>query len=545
MTPERLRISRRHFVGGLSASTVGLGLFGCRDIHESRPDVVLLVLDSLRAASLPFYGHSRNTAPFLSELAQRSTVFSRCYSAETWTRPAVASILSGLPALAHQNWRFDRAFPDNRATFARGLAKVGYRTGFFTANPAIGEAFGMEKEFEHVSYAAAKEHDLGSRVTDECLEWTTALPVDAPVFVYIHFWPPHGPYFPPAEFIEKAQAGQHPHLDHLAVESRSGAGISLGGAILGRIPWYQAKVTLGTDLADYVARYEANVGYADSLAADFFTRWVTARGGRRSVVLVTSDHGEGLGEHGLVCDHGKLLIDEILHVPLLVHDTARPKAAVIENVVSHLDIAPTILALGGAPGEFGMLNEPLLGEKTPGRVVVSQVGMSERESAWALTSGRWRLVYNGGARYGGSNIMATRFAAPVEGIPGFLPLLPPRNALRWPVRIANGVVLESLALASRAVSSGEPIGFAGVLRASAGGGVLSLRARAPGGGAVDLGVFSAGNFEGVIPANQMARYRFLAVDRRCVVGGRHVDAARFRVVPYLDGACVHSAEDDR
>jgi arylsulfatase A-like enzyme len=499
VTPGRRHISRRQFVGGLGASTVGLGLLGCQRIPEGQPDIVLLVLDSLRAASLPFYGHSRNTARFLSKLARRSTVFTRCYSAATWTRPSVTSILSGLPPLAHQGWRFQKAFPKNRATFARGLAEVGYRTGFFTANPAIGEAFGMENEFEHVSYEAATEHELGDRVTDECLEWTSALSADEPVFVYIHFWPPHGPYFPPAEFVKNAQAQRRPRLDHLAADLRFGADISLGDGILGRIPWYQAKVTLETDLADYIQRYEANIAFADSLADDFFRRFGVLRGNRRKMVIVTGDHGEGLGEHGLVCDHGKLLIDEILHVPLLIHDTARPKGAVIEDVVSHLDLAPTILELGGASRDFGMLNEPLFAEKTRGRIVVSQEGISNGESGWALTSDQWRLVYNGGVRYGGSNIMATTFAAPVDGVPGFLPLPPPRTALRWPVRVATEVVLESLALSNRVFSSGEPIGFAGVLRAPGGGGSLSLRARIPGGRPIDLGLYTAGRFEGVIP----------------------------------------------
>jgi arylsulfatase A-like enzyme len=476
---------------------VGIGLAGCGLRGEERPDILVVVLDSLRAASLPFHGHPRNTAPFLSDLAARSVVFSRCYSAATWTRPAVTSLLSGLPPLAHQGWRFDKAFPKNRSTFARPLGESGYRTGFFTANPAIGESYGLEDEFEHVSYEAASDHDLGARVANDCLAWAASADADVPTLVYIHFWPPHGPYLPPEEFIHQQATDPALGLDHLTADLRYGARLSLGDSVLGRIPWYQAKHSLETDLADYLRRYEANITYADALVADFVGRWRALERRRRTVLIVTGDHGEGLGEHGLMCDHGKLLIDEILHVPLIVHDSERRRSAVINEAVSHLDLAPTVLMMAGLGCNFGMLNEPLLDPGSARRVVVSQEGASSGESGWALTSGRWRLVYNGGSRYGGSGLMGTDFEAPVGRSATFVPTAPGRTGLRWPVQVSPDAVLESLALSSEVVDGTTPLKFAGVLHAPAEDGRLVLRANL-GGQRVELGEFSDGGFAGEV-----------------------------------------------
>ncbi len=493
--PDARGISRRQFVDRLGATTVGLGLAGCGLRSKERPDIVMVVLDSLRAASLPFHGHPRNTAPFLSDLAARSVVFSRCYSAATWTRPAVTSLLSGLPPLAHQGLRFNKAFPKNRSTFARPLGESGYRTGFFSANPAIGESYGMEDEFEHVSFEAAREHDLGGRVADHCLAWAASADVDIPTLVYIHFWPPHGPYLPPEKFIRQRALDPAPDLDHLPADLRYGARLSLGDSVLGRIPWYQAKHSLETDLADYRRRYEANIAYADALAADFVGRWQALGRRRRTVLIVTGDHGEALGEHGLMCDHGKLLLDEILHVPLIVHDSERRRSTVIDKPVSHLDLAPTVLMLAGLGGEFGMLNEPLFDRGRARRVVVSQEGTSIGEGGWALTSGRWRLVYNGGSRYGGAVLMGTDFEAPVGRSTTFVPITPGRTGLRWPVQVASDAVLESLDLSSEVVDGTSRLEFAGFLHAPAQDGRLALRARL-GGERVELGEFPAGNFAG-------------------------------------------------
>lgn len=492
-------LSRRRFLGGLGASAVGLGLAGCGIDGDDPPDIVVLVLDSLRARSLPMYGHSRNTAPFLAGLATRSTLFERCYAAATWTRPSVISILSGLPPQVHRGGPFEIPYPADHPSFARRLGETGYDTGFFTANTAIGESFGVESQFDHVDYGAAKDYHWGSRLTEDCAAWLGTLGEDATTFVYIHFHPPHGPYHPPEEFVKRARSEPASDLGHLPHHQRGGAKISLAANVLGKIPWYQAKRTLSDDLIDYQQRYEANIAYADSLAAGFFAVWEQIRGHRRTVFFVTGDHGEGLGEHGLLCDHGKLLIDEILHVPLLVHDTARPVAATVGRPVSHLDLSVTILELGGVPRRIGMMNESLLDDDSSERVIVShQEDWLGGEGGLALTSERWRLVYNPGARYGGGHIMEVKSGNPDSSTLTGVPLPLPSIALRRPVEIADGTTLESFAFHSHVLTGEADLRFSGTFRTTGDAVRLAIRVRAPGSPPVLLGPFAAGDFEGEI-----------------------------------------------
>ncbi len=509
--------SRRGFLQGLGVSALGLGLAGCGRFGDlppgdGRPDIVLLVLDSLRARSLPFYGHQWDTAPFLSDLAARSTLFNRCHSAATWTRPSVTSILTGLPPLEHRGWRINKAFPRDHPSFARHLGDAGYHTGFFTANPAIGEGFGMEEHFDHVSIEAAKDSDFGPRLTDDCMAWVRSLGGPRPAFVYIHYWPPHGPYKAPDRFLRQAKGRPMPVAGHLAHHDRDGARVSLAAGVLGRIPWYQAKVGLGVDLLDYQQRYEANIAYADSLAAGFFARWLEIRGSRRTVFIVTSDHGEGLGEHGLMCDHGMILSDEILHVPLILHDTESTGPVTMTRPVSHLDLGPTILELAGGPVRFGMMNESLLGEGSPERVVVSQEGLERSESAWALTSGQWRLIYNGGARFGSGHLMEVRSAESAASTVAGTPLPVPPGALRRRLKICDGVVLENFALHRRLVTPGSKLRFSGTLRTDDETGRLALRVRTTATSVVSLGTFSGGEFEGEITVSEERAAKRLIVE---------------------------------
>jgi arylsulfatase A-like enzyme len=494
------RFSRRRFLRDLGASAAGLGLTGCDFFRGDPPDIVVLVLDSLRACSLPMYGHERNTAPFLADLATRSTLFERCYSAATWTRPSVISILSGMPAQVHRGGSWEIPYPPYLPSFASSLGSAGYRTGFFTANIAIGESFSIDSQFEHVEFGAGKDYDRGPRLTRECETWLQTLDEDDKTLVYIHYHPPHGPYHPPAEFVERARGMTEPGVHHLPHHLRGGADIALAANILGQIPWYQAKRNLSDDLVDYQQRYEANIAFGDSLAAGFFNLWQQMRGERRTIFFVTGDHGEGLGEHGLLCDHGKVLMDEILHVPLLVYDTARPAATRVEYPVSHLDLSATIVDLARVPQRLGMMNQSLFESGSIERVIVShQEDWRGGESGLALTSGRWRLLYNPGARYGSGNIMEVRAGKPeattVTGVP--LPL--PSTTLRRPVEIGGGAILESFACLPSFLVIPADLRFSGTFRSTQDAMQLAIRVRAPGSPPVELGPFTAGDFEGLIP----------------------------------------------
>lgn len=497
---ERREFSRRQLLRGALLAPLALSLNRCRSrLVEPGgfPNIVVLVADSLRAASLPMYGHRRNTAPFLNQLAQRSTVFSRCYSSATWTRPAVTSLLSGLPPLLHRQWAFNKAFPLDLPSFPQALRELGFHTGFFTANHAIGEGFGMEEHFDHVSFEAATDNDFGHRLTEDCATWLAELP-PGPVFAYVHYFPPHGPYDPPVEFVERIRRlsrddqGRSP--DCREVE------ISLGNASSGRIPWYQAIPHFSRDPVHYCDRYDASVLFADSLLAHFFERWEALRPGERTVFVATSDHGECLHEHERWFDHGRTLANQILHVPLLVFDNDDPAGRVIDSPVSHLDLGTTLLHLAGSDRRIGPLSDDILGQglsdRAARRVLVSQEGVEGHESGWAITRGRWRLTYNDCPRDGLMDILsvdatsgATSGAAAANRR---VPLPRPATVSHGPLTMAPGIVLRELALDADLVAEGRQHSLRGVIvKSKPSEGMLHLRCTMPGRKTVALGSYPA------------------------------------------------------
>src|SRR4030095_11926039 len=167
-----LRLSRRQMLKTTAAAMPWVvGLNAPRVVSAAAtadpPDIVLVVLDALRAATLPMYGHPRDTAPFLAILARNSTVFKQCSSTALWTRPAVNGLLTGLWPIEHGQWRLGRRIPADLPTLPRVLSRHGYLTALFTANSAIGEKYGLESHFDHVSDRAAVERDSGRWLTPQ------------------------------------------------------------------------------------------------------------------------------------------------------------------------------------------------------------------------------------------------------------------------------------------------------------------------------------------------------------------------------------------
>jgi arylsulfatase A-like enzyme len=454
--------------------------------NDPQPDIVLVVLDALRAASLPIYGHPRDTAPFLSILARQATLFKHCYTTALWTRPAITGLLTGLLPIEHGQWRFGKTLPENMPTFPRLLSKQGYRTAYFTANTAVGEKYGLEGHFDHVSDAAAVAEDPGSWLTRDLELWAGGQEQSqGPLFVLAHYLPPHGPYDPPTRHLDAMMEGGYGSVDFLPPHARD-VDVSLNSAVFGRIPYYQAKVSFSTDPRSYLTRYEANVRYGDALARDLYERWQALGRSRRTLFVITSDHGECMGEHGLFFAHGRLLHDSILHVPLIVHDSADPTGRVVEDAVSHVDVTATVLDWSGSTERLGR-GVSLAAGARPAHPIVSQDFAKVGESGWALSRGRWRLVYNDCPRWGNAHVLAVRSG--VRGRRGLsrIPLPAPATALPEPFAIAPGVSLESLALHATQAEAGEEMSFSGAARLEGdAAGVLEIRQRVPGSEAVPV-----------------------------------------------------------
>jgi arylsulfatase A-like enzyme len=313
-----------------------------RDRRPEGWDVVLVVLDTLRADRLGAYGYDRPTSPYLDALAERSTLFTTAVSQSSWTRPSIQSILNGL-------------YPESRngldsPPLAEVLRRHGYRTRAVTGGAQLAYQFGFSRGFE--------QHAIEDwvRAPDRVVE---TLEADRPRkhFLFLHTYEIHDPY-------------EHREL---------AAGLDPGrvGEVFRRAVWERLREDLTEGERGYIsALYDSGIAYTDRQLGRLIGRLDERGLLDRTLLIVTADHGEELWDHGL-WGHGRAMLEHQIRVPLIVRVPPAMREAldlsegpeVIRQQVRLVDLYPTILDLLGVPLEHevqGRSLRPLLaGRRLP------------------------------------------------------------------------------------------------------------------------------------------------------------------------------------
>lgn len=325
----------------LLACAAAASLVGCRE--PSRPNLVLIVVDTLRADHLEVYGGRGVHTPAIDRLASTSIIHERALSPIPLTLPAHVSMLSGLLPAEHgvrDNSGFPVAVPPDRWLPSR-LSAAGYQTGAAVSAVVLRGETGFGKGFGWFDQPQSTPGlPLGGQSRDgrstarNALRWIDSVDRTKPFFLLLHLYEPHLPYEPAAAY---------------AVEYRDR-------------PYDGEIATVDSYLGEFLADLDRR-GIADS-----------------SWIALVSDHGEGLGEHGEE-EHGVLLYREALHVPLLIKPPHSRSTRRIQAPVSLLDIAPTLetVARLGAPDR---LHSWPLGEAPAGRIVLSESYYGQLHYGW-------------------------------------------------------------------------------------------------------------------------------------------------------------------
>jgi arylsulfatase A-like enzyme len=394
------------FVRGLAAALL-IPLASCGDgvFSDPRPSIVLIVVDTLRADYLGCYGFEGGISPNIDALAEESFVSSTCYSQAPWTTPSVASMMTSmlpdlygvnLPADAprdHRLWRrqWNPAIPDSATTLAEVLCASGYRTAAFVANPFLIDGLGFDQGFEVFDTRRARAADRSAqRIFEDSAGWLgEALGARVPFFLYLHLMDVHGPY----------NAHQR---DFFAVRDSPGLGPDhrLSNDEYDRIQPYLrkpdwAKQPEARFVRTWRARYAAGVRAADRQIGAFLDRLRTHPRWANTVVVLTSDHGEELFDHGN-WDHGFSLYEHQLRVPLIVRSPGSERAGSrFEEPVRLLDLAPTLLGLVGIGSTPEIRGRDLLdGGGDAGPLPVFASGNKERPDEAAVIVGSEKLIFD-------------------------------------------------------------------------------------------------------------------------------------------------------
>jgi len=287
--------------------------------------VVLLVVDTLRRDRIGAFGGPDQT-PHFDAFAAEGLRFDRAHTQAPWTKPAIATLFTGLYPSQHgvtshpmlpsrrgaRQQAVADALPEGVETLAESLGAAGYETAAFVSNPWIGRDFGFAQGFDHWSHGFARNDTPGARVIDAALVWLRRRGGDEPFFLYLHTMDPHAPYPPiPAEALAERRAAID--ADERPVSPEAAALIA-GTARdpAGRL-WVRQGVPANLALLELV--YDQGVVRFDATLAQLLEGLDRIDPGRDIAVVVTSDHGEALLDRGY-WEHGDGLQEDELGLPL-------------------------------------------------------------------------------------------------------------------------------------------------------------------------------------------------------------------------------------
>ena len=298
---------------------------------SKKPNIILITVDALRADYLGAYGYALGTSPQLDAFAGEALVFTNAYCTVPKTSASFASIMTGLHPFFHKTSPIKDFLREDNLTLAEFLKKNGYETAAIIENANLSKVFKFDQGFD--SYTEVWKHVDGKAAATPFITAAsrTFLQRDhrRPFFLWIHYIDTHAPYLPPAEFVRYDDAKKGRDISRLEKKIVIGSKIE------------KNKIKSGFGDENYFkALYEGCVRYVDNEIGKIL-RLLKQRYRENTVVIVSSDHGEELGEHNLFFDHGPLTFQSSTRVPLIVSIPGRKKAR-IDRPVSLMDIFPTV-----------------------------------------------------------------------------------------------------------------------------------------------------------------------------------------------------------
>ena len=299
------------------------------------PSFVIYLADALRADRLGVYGYERELTPAIDRFASGATLFENARAQSSWTRPAVATLFTGLTPLKHGAVDRDNRLPDEVVTVAERLRERGYRTAYVTSNGNTAAAFGFDQgidDFRWLHGDSAEDKVPWPEVNAAAIGFVDTLPRGAPFLLVVHTVEPHAPYRPAKSHRDRWAADADPSLGERPV--------------LVTLP---AKPPTPQDVRAVSDLYDAEVANADEGFGAFLAELERRQRLEGTSILFLSDHGEELFDHDNV-EHGRTLYEEQLRIPT-IWSVPGGTARRVSELFDQLDVLPTILELAGAPAD--------------------------------------------------------------------------------------------------------------------------------------------------------------------------------------------------
>lgn len=320
-----------------------LSLSGCgiesEDASNGTPNIILILIDTIRADHLSVNGYYRTTTPVLDSLASKGAIWSRVQGQSSWTLPAMTSIMTGLSQRSHRaGWSarsfygIDPALP----TLPLLLSRAGYQTAAFFNVIFMNEDFGFHRGFDHFDcqgFVGDASIRNAAETVDDFLNWfDTDRDTTKPLFVAIHFFDPHLPYSPPS-----------PWDTLYSIKGYDGLFNSTWGGRDEVLQVNEGRVAIDSiGLENLIGLYDGELAFTDNQTGRMLSELESRGILENAIIIVIGDHGEEFLDHGGL-GHGHTLYQELLDIPLIMTGPKVPEGVRFDELAAQVDILPSIL----------------------------------------------------------------------------------------------------------------------------------------------------------------------------------------------------------
>jgi len=326
-----------------------------------RPNILLVVLDAVRFDHLSCYGYGKKTTPNIDRLSTRGILFENAFSTSCWTPPSHASLFTGLYPSFHGVYTGDSVLDVSDKTLVEILRDAGYRTLGISSIPQLSVTKGFNRGFDE--YVEAWKLDQTGRLTskwkakirsflrlddpitrytyEQIRRWIKEHDPSMPFFIFANMNTAHSPYDPPTRFLNRHAASP---TNFQMTKKLKDLSTRDGYRFMAR----QMEVT-EDEFTGLECLYDGEITYLDELLGKLFVLLQAEDLLEDTLILLLADHGENLGDHGLMY-HQFCLYDSLIRIPMIWHyPRAIPHGERVSTLASMVDVMPSILGLAALP----------------------------------------------------------------------------------------------------------------------------------------------------------------------------------------------------
>lgn len=342
-------------------------------------NLLIIVIDTLRADHLGCYGYSRNTSPFIDQLSTKGVLFENAIAQRPITSASIASLFTGLYVHEHGVTECWTELPSEHVTLAESYLKHGYMTQSIVKNPNVHSTFNFSQGFMDSILTFRKIPEKAGKWLEQNGE--------KPFFLYLHFMSPHIPYKPSKEFdVFTPDLKNSPIIDYSDI-------------------FEQALLKNHNELDYYISKYDGEVFRSDYLVSKVIKKLEQLDLLKNTLIILTADHGEALGDHGYYFNHGTFPYDACARVPLIIYyENGHFPAKRIQQTVELIDIYPTVHELMDIPYNKNKISGKsflplLMGKKQQHKKAFIEAGKvilddKTYSTFYAIRDDRWKLIYS-------------------------------------------------------------------------------------------------------------------------------------------------------